>query len=254
MLPFKLRASPLLLLVASVWSGVAFSAPAPRDWELKLREFIFAKMDYDRAYFDGILALDAAGKSDPTLTREKFGAEVVRARAYSKVLKTFTLEKAAYADGKPFTLLADESTYRTYSNLIVILNMLLAFQKEDYAAVVAAEKRVVMRDLKDLGVVRGESVAYQLALQRQYFYLQASANFHLGADAEAIKWTNRLATDAVIQAMKKQLAAQTALEATAAEKLKARFKEAGAILAVLPFVNVTGNKEDGADRVYRITG
>jgi TolB-like protein len=201
-------------------------------------------MDYDRAYFDRILALDAAGKSEAGLTPEKFKAEVVRARAYSAVLKTFTNEKAAYLEGKPFTPLADEAAYRTYSNLIVILNMLLAFQKEDYAAVVAAEKRVVMRELKDLGVVRGESVAYQLALQRQYYYLQASANFQLGADAEAIKWTNRLATDAVIQAMKKQLATQTAAEATAAEKLKTKFKEAGAILAVLPFVNVTGNKED----------
>jgi TolB-like protein len=232
------------LIVAVAASAASAATPSdagalPRGWELKLREFVFSKMDYDRTYFARVLALNAQGKWDASMTREKFKSEVGRASANMPVLDTFAREKERYLAGKPFTLVAEGPTYRTYANLIAILNMLQAFQREDYAAVVAAEKRVVLREVQDLGVVREQSDQYYLGLQRQYFYLQAAANFHLGHDAEAVRWLNRLESDAEVLALKKKLTTEAPVESAAAHLAALRLLP----MAVMPFENLDGNKE-----------
>jgi hypothetical protein len=133
----------------------ASAPPAPAG----IRTAVLNKLLYDADYFAGILKLADQGRTSERLTPDEFQSELGRARRYQSVLTTFLAERAQYAAGKPFSLPPTDESFRVYTNLLSILNMLQAFERGDYAAARTAGSKVVVSDRDKLGLVRGQSTS-----------------------------------------------------------------------------------------------
>lgn len=181
---------------------------APEGAPPDMKAAILAKLEYDLSYFQRILTLKKQGKVDAKMSRAEFDSEAVRAAANVPVLERTFKEKAEYARGKPLPLPGKEDVHRVYSNLITLLNMLQAAELGNPQGVVDAGRRVVIKDRKDLGLVRGEDARYYLNLYREYFYLMAVAYYRVGNDSEAVSWMARIEADADLQSLKKKIAAE----------------------------------------------
>ncbi|MDQ3266199.1 MAG: CsgG/HfaB family protein [Myxococcota bacterium] len=206
-----------------------------------MRDEIFGKLEYDRTYFQSILALNGKGKTDGRLTAQEFAAEVKRARANLPVLERIFNERAGYKSGKALSFPGRDEVHRVYTNLITLLNMLNAFGRADYKAVLDAGERVTVADQKDFGLVRTDDPRYYLNLYREFFYLMAGANYRLGRDSQAVSWLARAETDVTLQELRKKLQIDPASgQETRAEKVaKLRLKP----LAVMPFISRQPAKE-----------
>lgn len=220
----------------------AAGASAPAD----MKTAILSKLEYDRSYFQKVVALKGQGKTDTKLSRAEFEKEAVRAVSALPVLEKIFDEKARYIAGKPFTVPANDEARRVYSNLVTLLNMLQATDARDFQAVVDAGQRVQIKEKRDLGLVRSDDARYYLNLYREFFYLMAVAHYRLGHDADAVGWLARIEADADVQKLKKLLSTETAKRPidTRAERLAYLQTRP---LAVVPFENLEKSSASDPD-------
>ncbi len=197
------------LLLATPYLGYAEEAAGRKPVDLaEMRASIFDKLAYDRTYFERIATLREQGKSDKRLTAEEFESEVRRARANLPVLERFFAERDAYLEGAPLSYPENDEVHRVYTNLLALLNLLQATEKQQWQAAIDAGEKVAVRARRQLGRVRGEDAQYYLKLYREFFHLMSVAHFRLGHDAESINWLARIESDADVLALKQRAAAE----------------------------------------------
>src|SRR5258708_15368660 len=184
------------LLLATPYLGYAEEAAGRKPVDLaEMRASIFDKLAYDRTYFERIATLREQGKSDKRLTAEEFESEVRRARANLPVLERFFAERDAYLEGAPLFYFNDTATTEIYTNLLALLNLLQATEKQQWQAAIDAGEKVAVRARQQLGRVRGEDSKYYLKLYREFFHLMSVAHFRLGPDGAAGSSLLRIACD-----------------------------------------------------------
>lgn len=227
------------LLAAALLSAAAPPAePGPASAAVgtqDLRPGILAKLEYDRDYFRRVLELSRQGRSDVKLKKADWENEVRRARANLPVLEQIFQERARYEAGEPLTAPSDSEVHRVYANLVGLLNMVQAMERKDAAGAAALGEKIVVRDRRDLGLVRSEDSRYYLNLYREYFYLMATAHYRLGHDSDAVAWLSKVESDADVQALKQKLAAETEQRRDVrAERLTALRPRPVAVVALTP--------------------
>ena len=197
-----------LLVVASSPGRAEEPAARKAPDVQEMRTSIIDKLAYDRSYFQRITTLREQGKADSRLTADEFESEVRRARANLPVLERFFSERDAYLKGAPLSYPENDELHRVYTNLIALLNLLQAVEKQDWQKAIEAGDRVAVRARRQLGRVRGEDAQYYLKLYREFFHLMSVAHFRLGHDAESINWLSRIENDADVLALKQRAAAE----------------------------------------------
>src|SRR5712692_4789938 len=202
--PFRLTrcaaGAAALLFAAAPSARAADAASGKAPDTMEMRASILDKLAYDRVYFQRIATLREQGKSDHRLTAEEFESEVRRAKANLPVLERFFSERDAYLAGKPLSYPENDEVHRVYTNLIALLNLLQAVEKQDWQTAIEAGEKVAVRARRQLGRVRGEDAQYYLKLYREFFHLMSVAQFRLGHDAESINWLTRIESDADVLA------------------------------------------------------
>jgi len=197
------------MLFAAPHFASAAEAPGGKPPDVReMRDSILDKLSYDRSYFQRIATLREQGKSDTRLTAEEFASEVRRAQANLPVLERFFAERDAYLKGSPLSYPESDELHRVYTNLIALLNLLQATEKQQWQAAIDAGEKVAVRARQQLGRVRGEDAKYYLKLYREFFHLMSVAHFRLGHDGEAVSWLSRIESDADVLALKQRAAAE----------------------------------------------
>ena len=173
-----------------------------------LKKFVFNKLKYDESYFKKVLHFHKKGKNLRDLSSAQFNAQVERAKVNLPILKNFWSEKSKYLQkGKAFTRPRGDR-FVVYSNLISILNMLSATEKNGYKKALSYGLKVKSKSRDQLGRTKDEKGDYYIKLYRQYFFLMANAYFHLGDDQNSLKWLSKIETDKNLQKLKKEIAAE----------------------------------------------
>ena len=198
-----------------------------------MRSLIWSKFDYDQNYFSHIVTLKSQGRVYKDMSAEEFSSEVKRAQTNLPVLEALLLQKSAYAKGQALALPKNDESHRVYANLAAMLSMIQHAESGRFKDVLDAGQKVVIKDKKNLGLVRADDSKYYLALYREYFYMMAVANYRLERDGEAVKWLARIEADADVQKLKKDISAEAPKAADPkAERLAALRTLA---VAVVPF-------------------
>jgi TolB-like protein len=241
-------------LLLPVTPGVAATKPKARVEEVEppvlsempgtneLQAFILSKLQYDHFYFKRIAQVKKRGGTYKDLTPDQLDKEAERARVYVPVLDEFFKEIDAYKAGKPFQLPPTDAVFRVYTNLVAILDMFQAYDRRDYKTALEYGARVVIDRRENLGLFRGETAEYYLALYRHFFYLMSASSYNLGKYDAAVEWLVRIEADTDLQKLKAQIASRTAghidKRADRIEELRNR------PLAISAFGNLTKNPAD----------
>ncbi len=212
------------LSAAAPPAGVAAQeVEAPQASLAQMRGFILDKLAYDAEYFEKVVAARSQGRSLPGLKAAAMHKEATRATRALPVLRRFVKERATFEQGTPLSLPTDAVTFKEYRNLLGLLNMFQAHQRNDAQAVVDIGGGMNVKTAEDFGRVRGASADYYVSMFRAYFYLMGSGHFARGRDAQAVSWFARLEGDATLAALKGSLeAASDAPADVAARRREAR--------------------------------
>jgi TolB-like protein len=237
---FARRCIAALLFAAANSAHAESKAPDVRE----MRDSILEKLSYDRSYFQRIATLREQGKSDKRLTAEEFESEVRRAKANLPVLDRFFAERDAYLAGKPLSYPESDEVHRVYTNLIALLNLLQATEKQQWQAAIDAGEKVAVRARKQLGRVRGEDASYYLKLYREFFQLMSLAHFRLGHDGEAVNWLARIESDADVLALKQRAAAEQPKHVESRAERLAALREMP--IAVVPLTQLAADDKASA--------
>jgi TolB-like protein len=208
----------------------------------ELQAFIFSKMEYDHFYFKRIEEVKERGGRYKDLTVAQLDKESERARVYVPILDEFFHEIDEYKAGKPFHLPPTDPAFRVYMNLIAILDMFQAYDRHDYKTAVEYGARVVIDRRENLGLFRGETAEYYLALYRHFFYLMSASYYNQGKYDAAVEWLVRIEADTDLQKLKAQIATRT--EGHVDKRAERIAELRNRPLAVMAFGNLTKNPAD----------
>lgn len=228
------RGLALLLAVCVVPASAQMKTSA-------MRAAVWEKLDYDRTYFRRVLSLKAQGQSEKSVSQENWANEVRRAQLNVPVLDRLFNERSAYDKGQPVSLPRNDDAFRVYFNLAVMLDMLQASEAGNYKAAVDYGAKLVIKDKKNLGLVRNDESNYYLKLYREFFFQMAEANYRLGRDAEAVKWAARLEDDKDLAALRKEAAQEQQVDPKVERLSQLRTKP----VAMMPLTNVSEAKDLG---------
>jgi TolB-like protein len=233
------------LLVAAPYFARAAEPPGGKPPDVReMRDSILDKLSYDRSYFQRIATLREQGKSDTRLPAQEFESEVRRAQANLPVLERFFAERDAYLAGKPLSYPESDEVHRVYTNLIALLNLLQATEKQQWQAAIDAGEKVAVRARQQLGRVRGEDAKYYLKLYREFFHLMSVAHFRLGHDVEAVSWLSRIESDADVLALKQKAAAEQPKHVESRAERLAVLRERP--IAVVPLTRLAPDDKESA--------
>ena len=208
----------------------------------ELVTFVISKMKYDHFYFKRIEQVKKRGGTYKDLTPDEFEKEAERARIYVPVLDEFFKELTEYDAGKPLQLPPTDPAFRVYTNLIAILNLFQAFDRRDFKSAVDYGARVVIDRRENLGLFRGQSAQYYVALYRHFFYLMSVSYYNQGKANAAAEWLARIEGDTDLQKLKAQIASRAEVEV---DKRAERIEELrNRPLAIAAFGNLTKNPAD----------
>ncbi len=228
--------------IASAVSLCALGAWAQNMKPADLRQSIWQKLEYDRTYFQKVLELKRSGQS-LSVSKDEWANEVRRATLNVPVLDKLFADKERYDKGQPVALPKNDDTYRVYFNLALMLNTVQGNEQGNYKAAVDYGSKLVIKDRKNLGVVRSDDGNYYLNLYREFFYQMATANFRLGRDPEAVKWLARIEADQDVLKLKKEVSEQQKEDPKVARLSALRSKP----LAVMPLTPLTPNAPADAE-------
>ncbi len=206
-----------------------------------LIESIFAKLDYDLAYFERVLRAENAGRRPPAVSAEQFKRDVRRANALKPILLKILSTKNEYQSGQSIPAPGRGARTRVYDNLVGLLNMLQAREQKEPRLVLALGERINVTDVRDLGLrIKGEPT-FRLRLLREYFYLMANASFRVGNDSAANKWNRKILEDTRLTALR-EASGQTSLSPEEKRERRAQRLRLSAI-AVKPLEQLSGSKD-----------